>query len=366
MTKIVVLGGISVPYQQDNQTKKWNFSKVYDWNLGNHYVQEFAKEADLKVRRRSKNHGKIGYPPKIKSLASSLEIHLKPKKNIDFKELVETVQKTNSLVLKSSRAQSKLVLIFLKYKKEHEDSTSTTPIFIENLLVMLLKDKSALMFGNDGEPLGTEIIDFDDVMQAALINIDEFTNSISQKEDIDVSFINGVGGTTDYFIDFFDAEDVIKNKESVSNVLTALNDFLLKKKLKRKQRELCEKNVKSHIERNERNKISTKLQDLSGVIYNTLRIDKSLNIKKGSFEDFVQNNDYKVNEEFSVSKKERETLEFITMDTDVGNLKLKKSLFSKKSKVGNIVFNPQNNELTVKTKIDNPDIIAELIKIQNG
>jgi len=288
MASIEVLAGISVPYKQDEETKKWSGTVGHSWTVDNSHVIEFAEEADRKIRRRSKNHGKISYPPKPRSLADSLRAHLNVTKNIEFKDFVNNVQKTNSIILKTSRVKTQMVLIFLKYKKRRESSTSDNPSFFESLLVVLLKDKSALRFGDDGKPQGTDIIDFDDVMQAAIINIDEFQQSIEKNEDLDVSFINGVGGTTDYFIDFFDAEGVIKNKESVSNVLKALDDFAQDKKLSRAQRELCASRVKAKIDFNERNKLSTKLQDISAVVYDALNADPKLGMKRDSFEGFIQ------------------------------------------------------------------------------
>lgn len=257
------------------------------------------------------------------------------------------------------------MFIFLKYKKERQDSTEENPVFIENLLVVLLKDKSALQFGDDGEPLGTEVIDFEDVMQGAIIDIDDFETAILKKEDIDVSFINGSGGTTNYFVDFFDAEGVIKNKESVINVLKALEDFSARNKLTRTQREYCSSKVKAKIEFNERNKLTTKLQDISAVIYDSLKTDPELKIKRDTFEEFISEFNYKVNEEFNVAKNERDTLEFISLATEVGDLKLKKSLFSDKKNVGNINFNSNTNELEIRTKIKDPETIIQLNKLQN-
>ena len=53
------------------------------------------------------------------------------------------------------------------------------------------------------------------------------------------------------------------------------------------------------------------------------------------------------------------------LDTEVGELKLKKSLFKGVGRKGNVDFNSNNNELTVKTKIKDPAIIEELKKLQN-
>lgn len=365
MNHIEVLSGISVPYELKEDTKKWSGTVGHSWQVENLFVKEFTKEADLKIRKRAKSHGKIPFPPKPKSLAQSFLEHLDKNKNVDFEQFVKTVQVTNGISLKTSRVQTKVVLIFLRYRKERQDSTDENPIYVENLLVVLLKDKSALQFGDDGEPIGTEIIDFEDVMQGAIIDIGEFENAIDNEEDIDVSFINGSGGTTNYFIEFFDAEGVIKNKESVINVLKALEDFAASNNLTRPQRELCSSQVKAKIEFNERNKLTTKLQDISAVIYDALRKDVALDIKKDTFEGFVYEFNYKVNEEFNVGKNERDTLEFISFETDVGNLKLRKSLFNDKKKVGNINFNSITNELEIRTKIKDPEIINELNKLQD-
>ena len=366
MSDIEVLGGTSVPYIQDVNTKKWSGTVGHSWINHNSFVQDFAVQADKKIKNKPKNHGSVSYPPKQNSLANLLQEHLNAGKNISFHNFVKSVQKTNNISLETSRAQSKLVLIFLKYRKKITSKTNDDSIFIDNLLVMLLKDKSALRFEDNGSPKGTDIIDFDDVMQAAIININNFSNSILNKNDIDISFINGMGGTTNYFIDFFDAKDVIKNKDSVSNVLLALKDFSSKHKLSRSQKERCDKTVKAFIEKNERNKFTTKLEELSTVIYSSLKTDRNLKITKDSFIDYIQEYDYKVNNEFNVGKNDRDKLEFITMETDVGNLKLKKSVFREKNGTGNIDFNVNSSELTIKTKITDPAIISDLKKLQQN
>lgn len=365
MSNIEVIGGISIPYVQDINTKKWTGTNGHSWATGNSFVHTFAVEADKKIKKKPKNHGSINYPPKINSLAYLLEKHLFKGNNICFEDFVNSVQTKNGIILKTSRAQSKLVLIFLKYKKQITNNIDDSTIFSENLLIMLLKDKSALKFEDNGSPEGTDIIDFDDVMQAAIINLQSFSSSISRKSNIDVSFINGSGGTTNYFIDFLDAEDVIKNKESVLNVLQALKDFSIKNKLTRAQKEKCDKAIKSLIEKNERNKLATQLEDVSTTIYSCLYTEKNVSLTKSSFIEYIQEYDYKVNHEFNVTKNDRDKLEFISMETDVGSLKLKKSSF-KKNGGDNISFNINSNELTVKTKITDNDIIADLIKLLNN
>ncbi|HAG31260.1 MULTISPECIES: nucleoid-associated protein [Alteromonas] len=363
--KIEVSGGISIPYKQDDETKKWVSTIGHSWDVTNSYVVDFAKEAEQKIRKRSKNHAKISFPPKPKSLASSFHNHLISEGKISFFDFVKSMQTENSIALKTSRVQSKVVQIFLKYKKEREDSTEDNTSYVENLLVVLLKDKSALRFNDDGAPRGTNIIDFEDVMQGAIINIGEFVESISEKKDIDVSFINGSGGTTNYFVDFFDADNLIKNNESVTNVIDALNKFLEHKKLDRTQREECISKVVGRIDYNERQSFATKVHELSAVIYSTLRKEENIEISSSSFEDFIHEYNYKVNEEFKVTKSDRDKLVFISLDTEVGELKLKKSLFKGVGRKGNVDFNSNNNELTVKTKIKDPAIIEELKKLQN-
>ena len=167
--------------KQDDETKKWVSTIGHSWDVTNSYVVDFAKEAEQKIRKRSKNHAKISFPPKPKSLASSFHNHLISEGKISFFDFVKSMQTENSIALKTSRVQSKVVQIFLKYKKEREDSTEDNTSYVENLLVVLLKDKSALRFNDDGAPRGTNIIDFEDVMQGAIINIGEFVESISEK-----------------------------------------------------------------------------------------------------------------------------------------------------------------------------------------
>jgi len=362
MSGIEVLAGISIPYQQNKEDKKWAGTIGHSWDKDSQSVIGFATEADKKIRKKVKNHGKFSYPLKPKTLASELTKHLNIELDLSFDDFVNTIQVNNGISLKTTRVKSKLVLIFLKYKKTAPNFVEELPEYHEYFLVMLLKDKAALKFDDNGSPNGTNIIDFEDVMQAATFSLDDFQESLNNEESPDVSFINGA---TDYFIDFLDAEDVIKNKESVNNLLTALADFGDQLKLTRTEREKCDGKVKAFIDENERKGFTTKLQDISIIMFNALKENKETGIERDSFEDYVREFNYKINDEFTVTKIDRDQLEFISFDTDVGNLKLKKSLIQDVQTGGNIVFNPHTDELTITTKVTDPEIQNQLKQIQH-
>ncbi|MBC3766461.1 nucleoid-associated protein [Neptunicella marina] len=364
MTNINVLAATSIPYSLDKEDKSWKAKNGHPWNETDEFVKAFAEEAETKIRKRSKNYGKIKNPPKPNSLADFYRKHLEDEKTLNFSEFVRKVQAENNIALKASRAQSKLVLIFLKYQKEIESQNDEKPIVKEKLIVVLLKDKSALRFSDEGIPQGTDIIDFDDVMQGAIIDSDEFSKSLLDKEDIDISFINGSSGTTNYFINFFDAKDIIKNKESVNNVLTALEKFLEKENIKRNQRDLCTEKVIAKLQYNGRNGFKTTIKDIDDAIYSSLKDQKNIDIKRSAFEEFVNNYDYKVNEEFSVTNSDIDKLEFISLETGIGSLKLKRSHF-KKDKVGDVAkFNENDNTLTVTTKVKDDEVVKLLKDLQ--
>ena len=368
---IEVFNGVSIPYSQNSETSKWFSTEQHDWDVNDKYVIEFVNEADRKIRKKVKGHGTIKYPFINKSLAQTLESH-RVRDDSSFYEMVKSIQLNSPLHLSATRAQTKLVLIFLHYKNSLIDTDGNETSNKEYCLVVLLKDKTALQFSDNGTPLSTNIIDFDDVMQAATFNLDKFDNDIALKQNTDISFISGV---TEYFKDFFDAKDVIQNKESVDNVLKAIRDFVDELELSRVQSEKVESVIRARIQENNRKKFSTKLSEVSSAIHNTVKdmdvYDEEndnhieLNINANSFEEYVQEHDYKINEEFNVGNSDLETLEFITLDTDVGNLKVKKSLIYNDDE-SSVRYNPESKELTIVTELTDPEIISQITQLVNG
>lgn len=362
MSDIEVIAGVSIPYQQQKEEKKWTGTVSHSWDIKSADVINFAIEADRKVRKKVKSHGKFSYPLQPLTLASELEKHLKKGPKSTFEKFVNKIQVSSGISLKSTRVKSKLVLIFLKYKTQTNESEPDNLIYNEYFLVMLLKDKSALKFDKNGSPGGTNIIDFEDVMQAATFSLDEFSQSINAKKSPDVSFISGA---TDYFIEFLDAKDVIKNQESVNNLLLAMEGYGEYLALSRTQTEKSDREVKAYIDKNEQRGVATKLEDISSVMYNSLKSDKKLALERDSFRDFVKEFDYKINDEFTVNKATRDMLQFISVDTDAGSFKLKKSLIKSIGMEGEVVFNPNTDELTIKTTVSDPDAIRQLNNLLN-
>lgn len=361
MLRIEVLAGASIPYQQDKLTNKWVGTKVNNWKTESKFVVDFAVEADKKIRKRVKSHGKIAYPLNKASLPYELEMHLDEVNPTSFEDFVSKVHRGSGIFLSSTRVQSKLVLIFLKYKKIMKDESNDSLKESEFFLAILLKDKTALKFDDQGAPSATDIIDFEDVMQAATFSVGDFKASLENQESPDISFL---GGVTDYFAEFMNAEDVLKNKESVENLFSALSKFVTDNSLRRKDKENCQDSVKELLDKNSRNKLPTKLEDVSYQIYSSLKKNEELKLEKDSFEEFVREHSFKVNDEFEVTKKDSERLEFISFDTDVGNLKIRRSLINS-SESDDICFKENTNELIIKTKIYDKDVLKQLKQFRN-
>lgn len=104
MSGIEVLAGMSIPYQQNKEDKKWAGTIGHSWDKDSQSVIDFATEADKKIRKKVKNHGKFSYPLKPKTLASELTKHLNIELDLSFEDFVNTIQVNNGISLKSKRS----------------------------------------------------------------------------------------------------------------------------------------------------------------------------------------------------------------------------------------------------------------------
>lgn len=84
MSGIEVLAGVSIPYQQDKDSKKWVGTVGHNWQVTSKPVVDFAAEAERKIRKKVKSHGKFSYPLKPKTLPSELEKHLSNETEVPF------------------------------------------------------------------------------------------------------------------------------------------------------------------------------------------------------------------------------------------------------------------------------------------
>ncbi len=353
----VYKAGYSITYTQDKNTKKWSHDSGNLWSSSNSTTQ-FAKEAHLKVGNRAKNHAEIPNPFKTNSFADFLNKHLKG--SLDFKAMAEKIATHAGLQLSKSRSYDRLMLTFLNYKCDQYDKSTGSFSATERLLIILLKDKTVLRI-QQNKPSSVEIIDFDDILHAAMIDVNDFKLSLSANSNFDVSFING---SSKYFIDFLDAEGLIQNTESVNELFSGLDDFLQTHKIKPSEKNKVKSDLSDLLEKHDKEGIATTVEDVSHRVYNSMSPKTAKNFTRSSFEDHIVHGNYKVNETFFGTKSFRDKLDFVPVSSPVGELKIRPSFFAKKSagKIDSATFDKQSNNLTIKTQITDSNTIASILK----
>lgn len=354
----VFKAGYSITYTQDKNTKKWNSDTGNLWSSQNTSADQFAKEAHIKIGNRAKNHAEIPNPYKTKSFAEFLDHHLKGK--LDFKKMSEEIIKNSGLELSKSRSYKRLMLIFLNYSCDRYNKNNGTFTPTERLLVVLLKDKTVLRIQKNN-PDSVEIIDFDDVLHAGMVDINEFKQSSKNKLNFDISFING---SSDYFINFLDAKGLIHNKESVSEVHVALNDFFKKNQILPSEKNKIRSNLSTMMQKHQKDGVETTIEDVSNRVYDSMSTKTAKNFSRKSFQDYVIQGQYKVNESFYSTQTLVDKLDFVPVSSPVGELKIRPSFFGKKSKgqLNSADFDKKSGNLTIKTQISDHETIQSILR----
>jgi len=352
------IAGYSVTYTQDSTTKKWASDKGNLWSSANASTDQFAKEAHLKIGNRAKNHAEIPSPYKTKSFAEFLDNYLKG--NLNFKKMSEGIITNSGLQLSKSRSYKRLMLTFLSYSCDVYNKASGTFTPTERLLVVLLKDKTVLRIQKNN-PDSVEIIDFDDILHAGMVDTNDFKNSSATNANFDISFING---SSDYFINFLDAKGLIHNKESVSEILDALNDFFKANQTLPSEKNKIKSNLSVMMQKHKKDNVETTIEDVSNKVYDSMSTNTAKKFNRDSFQKYVLQGTYKVNESFYSTSTLLEKLDFVPVSSPVGELKIRPSFFGKhnKGKLNSAEFDKKSKSLTIKTKISDDETVQAILR----
>lgn len=340
----------------------WQPTVGKSWLPASQTASRFLEEAHNKIASKPKTHGTIQGQMSSVSVESLLKKLLGNTSN--FTTFVTQIS-TKSVIdeIKKTRSSSRVIMVFLHYTFDYSDNSAVPPKTVtkERLLVVMLTDSSALQFDSQGEPTETTVIDFSDVLQGALIDLDEAKSNISAQMPIDISFVKGRSDVRKYFFGIFDAEDIVTNAESSENALAAIEKLADDKGLNTAKRQKLVRAVETLLAKaKKQNNRKVTVDELDHQIFHYVGQHEQWN--KDEFSKFIANRNIKVNDEFHVSAQKTKDFSMVTIESVFGEFNILKSQLNKPQSNSTDIasYDSKSKKLTVEITVSNTDAIKTL------
>lgn len=258
------------------------------WNLGNKAATDFIDQIERKFDRKNKFHSYFsGLPSNVSPIQNYMA------KKIEFDDLaksqiIQITQSANEEGRKSLRGGN---LVFVHYKtKDDEDDAG-------RLLIVMVDLKGAFEFDEKLEPRKLNPVDTDALRQAAMFDLTLFQTIYPTKDgETYLHFIEGKS-KSDFFKEALGCDSSISNKQSVSNIFSAITAFAHEHSLKQAITEKIREKVAEHIRENIGKQVP--ISDIQHVI------DKELpsgHASVGSFSEFSNTKGYQINAVFEATR----------------------------------------------------------------
>ncbi|ROM54077.1 hypothetical protein BK649_10680 [Pseudomonas canadensis] len=354
---INALGAQLIPPQEEKPDSKWTYILGKDWPKKNKASIKFTNYVNTKFQKSSKTHGSFANSIDVKKFSNLLNSHLK--NATTFRAFINDFMRTKLIIeVNSSRVSSGVIAVFLHYKLEPEEKDTPQQDY---LIVLLIRNTDALKFDETLLPDSIDIINIEQLLQAARIDITKFSSSYPPKKDQHdnhVCFIRGSGDVRQYFITAMGAGDLVTNKKSSEQCITAITDFIKKFDLERSTAEKIDVTLNSLFEEKRKHHKPVTIEEIQEVIDDIIPRNKKL--AKGAFVDFVNNGGYEINEEFEVPKKESDRLEWIELNTSVAKMTIHRHNIGTPDSGKPIIFDSETGEITVIQKIEDQKTLEKL------
>ncbi|WP_447879942.1 nucleoid-associated protein [Serratia fonticola] len=335
--------GAITAHLEKNSLKRFDYEMGNLWDLTTPVAAEFISRIEKKFRRKNKFHNflvKDTLPTSIPTLLSRFV-----DRKIKFENLSKIIMEKFKLNSNSEELIGSLVggsIVFLYYK-------SLEPDDLGKLLIVMVDKRSAFDFEEVSLiPRRLNPIDTDALRQAAMFDLTLFDECYPDNDSQSyVDFIQGKS-QSDFFKDSLGCTKDVDNKRSISELFRAIESFVLQNSLGRAVREDADALVREFLDSKARNKTdkSVGIEEIQSII------DKCLprnSIHKGTFKDYVNDNDFKVDAQFEptiYSAKNALTINVTDSDKNFEIKILRGAIGDEKSNKPVILGN--KNEITIR------------------
>lgn len=363
---VSIINAIAVqlsPPIEDDAESKWTYKMGSSWPKKNKDTIKFTAHVNSKLQKSSKTHGSFTESIDVKKFSNLFKSHID--KKIDFKSFINDFLRTKLIIeINSSRVAGGVIATFLHYEVVTEENNHELQNY---LIVLLLRNTDALKFTDTLLPDSIDVINLDQLLQAARIDVTKFTASyppLDDQHENHVCFIRGTGDVRQYFITAMGAGDLVTNQKSSQECITAIEDFVKKFELERSTAEKIETTLRALFEQKRKVRQPVTLNEIQDAIDEL--IPKNRKDARGAFVAFVNDGNYEINEEFEVPKKESDKLEWIELNTAAAKMTIHRHNIGGPDSGKPIIFDQETGEIIVTQKIEDPETLEKLESLVNG
>lgn len=289
-TVLTVVDAITASLERDTSFTGNPFDVVMgkSWNLNNQTALDFIFRIEEKFRKKNKFHGYFASPTSS-STPGNLKGYID--KGTVFvqaaEQIMQGLKRAGNSLERGSLVGGNVVLVHYKSSADSDD--------LGRFLVVMVSKKGGFDFDSDLQPKKLNPIDTDALRQAALFDLNLF--SVSYPENDGEPYLHFIAGKSksNFFKEALGCNDATPNRESVSNLFRAINDFIGECKLPRSVREKIVSKVIEHLKQRASHKKPTGLNEIQHVIDKELPVSHE---RKGKFCTFVNTNKYPINSIF--------------------------------------------------------------------
>ncbi|MHA3516469.1 nucleoid-associated protein [Yersinia enterocolitica] len=361
MSSINVVNAIGVKLTPPEEgQKEWSHQVGDLWPPQEKEVIAFAAQVDAKFHRSSKTYGAFKIPFSENSFPGRLSSHLDGK--VTFLAFIQGfIEKRLINEARKSRNSKGAVLVFLHYEFKNIDSENKDADF-ERFLILMLKNTDALRFKKNLQLNPVDIIDLDKFLQGARVDLFRFKDSNNEVSETDnlknnLCFIKGIGEVRQYFITAIGANDIISNATSSEQCIKAIGDFNKNCDFGRTIKEKIEVRIQTLFDKSKRGE-SISLERIQNEIDAVIPVEY---VKyKGTFIDFVNENNYEVNQDFEVMLRDKKDFQWLEIETEIARLSVNRHQIGLPDSGRPITFDEKTSTVTIAQKISDPVLIEKL------
>lgn len=319
------------------------------WDLTTPVATEFITRIEKKFRRKNKFHNylvKDTLPNSIPSLLAKFNAE-----NIAFENLCKTVMNKLKLNSNSENVVSKLVggtLVFVHYKSLNDAED------LGKLLIVMVDKRGAFDFEEGSlQPKRLNPVNTDALRQAAMFDLTLFDECYPENNGHSyVDFIQGKS-QSDVFKDSLGCTKDVDNKRSINEIFRAIEVFVSSNNLGRAVREKADNSVRDYLDTKARDNVdkSVSIDEIQKIIDGHLPKRSKC---KGTFKDFVYENEFKVDAQFEptiYSATQALTIKLTDEDRNFEIKILRGAIGDEKSNKPVIIGN-RNNEVIIRLSQD--------------
>jgi len=333
------------------------------WDPSSKASKSFARQLYEHFQRKSQDFARLQTNSDNNSLPEKVKRHLKTNDKtsfeVEFKHFLESILTQR---LKATQIKDGFIVVILQFKRELERNGNVVPGTTEKFFVIsMLRDTSALKLDSDMRAEETLVINFRDLLQACKLDINIFSDNYVKQTPVtksDVAFIAGSADVRDYFHEACGVNNVVKNRDSQSNLKQSLEDFMSTIGMRRAEKDSMRDSLHHFFKSNAKKAVT--LETVQHEVDN--KIPTRLANKKGTLISFINNSSNKVNSEIKINETLFEDLVWVKVDNGPVHMKVRRSDLGKVNSNKAVKFDKTSGKLTAEIVITDKETINRLAK----